>query len=153
MENQQALIAARQSSAFIAVKFLLADAIEQRAERIMLDYTQDAVAVRYQVDGVWLNATPKVDPKQPLDRQMGDAILMVLKRICHLKPQERRAKQEGKMRVDFEGNKYTTTLTSQGTQTGERAVVHVVLITKTHRSLEDLGMRDKPREQLNRIMG
>jgi type II secretory ATPase GspE/PulE/Tfp pilus assembly ATPase PilB-like protein len=153
LENQQALIEARNSGGFVATKYLLADAFAQRAERIMLDYTADAVAVRYQVDGVWINVTPKVDPKKPLDRTMGDAIEVVLKRLCHLKPQERRAKQEGKMRVEFEGSKYNTTLTTQGTQTGERAIVHFLLITKAVRSLDDLGMRDKQREALNSILG
>jgi type II secretory ATPase GspE/PulE/Tfp pilus assembly ATPase PilB-like protein len=119
----------------------------------MLEYTADAVAVRYQVDGVWINASPKVDPKNPLDRPLGDAMLFALKRLSHLKPQERRAKQEGKLKVEFEGSKYDVTVTSQGTQTGERAVVHFAIITKTVRSLEDLGMRDKTREQLNAIMG
>lgn len=152
-ENQQALIEARQNPAFIAVKYLISDAIKQRAERIMLEYTADAVAVRYQIDGVLHNVTPKVHEKQPLDRQMGDAMLLVLKRIAHLKPQERRAKQEGKLRVEFEGSKYDTTLNTQGTQTGERVVVHMAIITKTSRSLEDLGMRDKLRESLKSIMG
>jgi type II secretory ATPase GspE/PulE/Tfp pilus assembly ATPase PilB-like protein len=152
-ENQHALIEARQSPGYVANKYLFSEAIAQRAERIMLEYTADAVAVRYQIDGVWINATPKVDPKKPLDRALGDAILASLKRLCHLKAQERRAKQEGKMRVELEGSKYDTTLTSQGTQTGERAIVHLTLITKTVRSLEDLGMRDKLREQLNSIMG
>lgn len=153
MENQQALIEARQSSAFVSVKYLMADALGQRAERIMLDYTPDAVAVRYQVDSVWANATPKVHEKQALDRHLGDAMLVVLKRICHLKPQERRAKQDGKMRVDYEGNKYDTTLTTQGTQTGERVVIHFTLITKAVRGLEELGMRDKLREQLGELIG
>jgi type II secretory ATPase GspE/PulE/Tfp pilus assembly ATPase PilB-like protein len=153
MENQQALVEARQSAAYVAVKFLLADVIAQRAERIMLEYTANDVSVRYQVDGVWLNATPKVDPKKPLDRALGDSMLAVLKRICHLKTQERRAKQDGKMRVQFEGNKYDTTLTSQGTPAGERVVVQMTLVTKNVRGLEDLGMRDKLREQLNELIG
>jgi len=150
MENQQALIDARQqANAFVAVKYLLADAIAQRVERIMLEYTADAVAVRYQIDGMWHNADPKLDKKQQLDRQLGDAMLAVLKRVCHLKPQERRVKQDGKLKLEFEGNKYDAALTSQGTQTGERAVLHMTQITKTVRTLEDLGMRDKVREQLN----
>lgn len=152
-ENQQALIEARQGPAFISVKYLIADAIKQRAERIMLEFTADAVAVRYQIDGVLHNVTPKVHEKQPLDRQLGDAMLLVLKRIAHLKTQERRAKQEGKLRVEFEGNKYDTTLTTQGTQTGERVVIHMAIITKTTRSLEDLGMREALREALKGIMG
>src|SRR5262245_17334837 len=153
MENQQALIEARQSSAYVPAKYLLADALTQRAERIMLEFTANEVAAKYMIDGAWLTTTPKVSERQQLDRAGGDGILMVLKRICHLKPQERRAKQEGKFKVDFEGTKYDTTLTTQGTQTGERAVVHFTLITKNYKNLEELGMRDKLREQLAGIMG
>jgi general secretion pathway protein E len=80
-------------------------------------------------------------------------MLLALKRIAHLKLQERRAKQEGKLRLEYEGSKYDTTLTTQGTQTGERVVVHMTIITKTTRSLEDLGMRDKQKEALAGIMG
>src|SRR5205823_2498459 len=56
-------------------------------------------------------------------------------------------------RVDYEGNKYDTALTAQGTQTGERVVVHFSLITKAVRGLEELGMRDKLREQLGELIG
>jgi type II secretory ATPase GspE/PulE/Tfp pilus assembly ATPase PilB-like protein len=153
MENQQALIEARNSPAYVPSKYLLADALTQRTERIMLEYTATDVSVKYQIDGVWHNAAPKVDNKQPLDRPLGDAMLLAFKRLCHLKPQERRARQEGKMRVDFEGNKYDTTLQSQGTQTGERVVLGFTLVTKHIRTLEDLGMRDKVREQLNELIG
>jgi type II secretory ATPase GspE/PulE/Tfp pilus assembly ATPase PilB-like protein len=153
MENQQALIEARQNSAYVPVKHLLADALGQRADRVLLEYTPDAVAMKYQVDGVWMNANPKVHDKQGLDRHLGDAMLVVLKRLAHLKTQERRAKQEGKLRIDFEGNKYDTTLLTQGTQTGERVALQFKLVTKSVRGLEELGMRDKLREQLQGIMG
>jgi type II secretory ATPase GspE/PulE/Tfp pilus assembly ATPase PilB-like protein len=153
MENQQALIEARQNSAYVPVKYLLADALSQRADRILLEYSANEVSVRYQVDGVWVNAAPKVHDKQALDRHLGDSMLVVLKRVAHLKTQERRAKQEGKMRVEFEGNKYDTTLITQGTQAGERVALQFKLVTKSVRGLEDLGMRDKLREQLQGIMG
>jgi type II secretory ATPase GspE/PulE/Tfp pilus assembly ATPase PilB-like protein len=158
-ENQSAMIEARQSPAFVAVKFLLADALTQRADKVMLDYTADGVACRYQIDGVWHNAAPKVrelkkgETGPSLDRPTGDAMLAVLKRICHLKPAERRARQEGKFKVEFSGNKFDTSVLSQGTQTGERAVVSFLLITKTVPGLEDLGMRDKLREQLQTLIG
>jgi type II secretory ATPase GspE/PulE/Tfp pilus assembly ATPase PilB-like protein len=151
--NQQELIEGRQSPAYVAVKYLLADAINQRTEKIMLEYTANAIAVRYLIDGVWQNVTPKVHDKQPLDRALGDSMLLVLKRIAHLNGQDRRTKQEGKLRVEFEGTKWDTTLQTQGTPTGERAVVGFTIISKTTRSLEDLGMRDKQREQLNSLIG
>lgn len=152
MENQQALIEARQSSAFVPVKRLLADAFNSRAQKIILEFSADAVAVQYLIDGVLHAVTPKVHDKHALDRKLGDGMLAVLKRICHLKPEERRARQEGKMRVDFEGNKWDTSFQSQGTPAGERAVLSFTLITKQVRSLEELGMRDKLREQLAELI-
>ncbi|HEX5106442.1 MAG TPA: hypothetical protein VFV87_21635, partial [Pirellulaceae bacterium] len=154
MENQSALIEARQSPAYVPVKFLLADALAQRADKIMLDYTADAVNIRYQIDGIWHNALPKVremkkgEEGPSVDRALGDMMLAVMKRVGHLNMQERRARQEGKMRVEFGGNKFDTTLLSQGTPTGERVVLNFAIVTKHVRTLEDLGMRDKLREQL-----
>jgi type II secretory ATPase GspE/PulE/Tfp pilus assembly ATPase PilB-like protein len=153
MENQQALIEARQSPAYVSVKYLLADALSQRCEKLMLEYTAEAVGVRYLIDGVWHNAAPKVHEKQPLDRALGDQMLAVLKRVCHLKMEERRAKQEGKLKLEYEGQKYDTSFQSQGTQTGERVLLHFVHLTKHVRSLEELGMRDKLREQLPELIG
>src|SRR5262245_15423203 len=67
--------------------------------------------------------------------------------------QERRARQEGKLKIDYGGKKYDVVLLSQGTQTGERAVLSFTPITKSVRSLEELGMRDKQREQLEQLIG
>jgi hypothetical protein len=136
MENQQALIEARQSTAYISAKYLIADALTQRADKIMLEFTANAVEARYQIDNVWHNAAPKLHEKRPLDRHLGDAILAVLKRVCHLNVQERRARQEGKTKIEFSGNKYDTTVQSQGTQTGER-----VVISSTHYQTRSIAGR------------
>ena len=153
MENQSATIDARQSPGFVPVKYLLADAIAQRAEKIMLDYTADAVAVRYEIDGLWHPANPKVHERDPLNRELGDMMLAVVKRMCHLNMTDRRSRQEGKYKVDFGGNKYDATLLSQGTQTGERAILTFKQITKHVPTLQDLGMRDKLREQVQELIG
>lgn len=159
MENQAALIEARQSPAYVAVKFLLADGLTQRSDKIMLDYTADAVGIRYQIDGIWHNAMPKVremkkgEEGPSVDRPTGDMMLAVMKRVCHLKMEERRARQEGKMRVEYNGHKFDTVLLSQGTPTGERAVLSFTFVTKHVKTLEDLGMRDKQREQLKETIG
>lgn len=151
--NQANMIEARQTVGFVPTKRLIADALDNRAEKLMLDFTADAVAVKYYVDGVWHTGNPKIHDKEPLNRQWGDAMLFVLKKLAALNPAERRAKQEGKLKIEYAGSKYDTQLTSQGTQTGERAVVTFVLITKHVRNLEELGMRDKQREQLKELLG
>lgn len=151
--NQALMIEARQSPAFVPVKKLVADGLENRAEKIMLDFTADAVAVKYYIDGVWHNGNPKIHDKDPLNRQWGDQMLFVLKKLANLNAGERRAKQDGKLKIEYAGSKYDTLLSSQGTQTGERAVLTLVLITKHVRTLEELGMRDKQRDQLKEIIG
>ncbi len=153
MENQSATIDARQSPGFVPVKFLVADALAQRADKVALDYTADGVAVRYEIDGIWHPATPKVHEKDPLNRELGDMMLAVFKRMCHLNMADRRTRQEGKLKAEFNGNKYDALLLSQGTQTGERAVVTFRPITKTVPTLESLGMRDKLREQVAELIG
>jgi type II secretory ATPase GspE/PulE/Tfp pilus assembly ATPase PilB-like protein len=150
--DQGNLIGARQSPAFVPGKELMADALNRRTEKILLDYTADAVAVKYMIDGVWHNATPKVHEKDPLNRELGDAILAVYKKLCNLNVADRRSRQEGKMQVSYQGVKYNATLASQGTQTGERVMITLLPIVKTSPTLEDLGMREPLREKLKEAL-
>jgi general secretion pathway protein E len=146
------MIEARQNPGFVPVKRLIADGLENRAEKIMLDFTAEAVAVRYYIDGVWHPGNPKIHEKEPLNRQWGDLMLFVLKKLASLNPADRRGKQEGKLKVEYNGAKYDAVLATFGTPTGERVVLTFLIITKVIRSLEDLGMRDKQREQVKELL-
>ena len=117
-ENQAHLIMARQSPGYVLVKALIADLIQRRADRVMLDYSKEAVAVRYEIDGVWQNVEPQ-------DRESGDVILAVMKKLCSLDMDERRARQEGMFKAKMGRKKYACRLVSQGTKTGERAVLEL----------------------------
>ncbi len=145
-QRQTNLIQSRQAPGFPFACELMADALLKRAGAILLDYTRDSVAVRYQVDGMWHNLPPR-------DRQSGDAMLAVLKKLADLNFNERRARQQGKFEAGFLRKKFKCTITSQGTKTGERVVLKMA--DKRHRfeSLEQLGMRDKMREQLLEALG
>jgi type II secretory ATPase GspE/PulE/Tfp pilus assembly ATPase PilB-like protein len=151
--NQANMIEARQLPAYVPAKRLIADGLDNRAEKIMLDFTADAVAVKYYVDGVWHTGNPKIHDKETFNRQWGDQILAVIKKLAALNPADRRSKQSGKCKIEYAGSKYDTHVDSQGTQTGERAIIWFFLITKHVKSLEDLGMRDKQQAQLKEIMG
>ena len=160
-QNQAILIEARQSPAFVSTKILVADALDNRAEKIMLDYTQEAVAIRYYVDGIWHNAAPVVQLPQlkgpplkgPPNREVGDMMLAVLKKLANLNIMDRRSRQEGKFRSEIAGSKFDTTLLSQGTQTGERVLVTFQLVTKHIPTLEELGMRDGLRDKVKELIG
>ena len=73
------MISARQSPGFVPAKDIVADAIDRHGDKIMLDYAQDTVAVRYQIDGVWHEAESQ-------DREAGDALLDVFKHLASLDP-------------------------------------------------------------------
>ena len=66
--NNVNLLTARQSAGWRPARELIDDAINQRSTHIMLDYTAESVAVRYQVDGVWLDRAPMDRPtrRRPL---------------------------------------------------------------------------------------
>lgn len=144
-KDQGNLLAAKQSPAFLEAGGMIAHAMTKRGERIMLDYTQTGVAVRFDIDGVWTG----VDPR---DRQSGDAMLMVFKKLCNLDVKERRAKQVGAFGVEFQGAKYTCEFVSQGTKTGERVLIKFVPKKEKFETIEELGMRPGMRKEFKRLI-
>lgn len=144
-QDQANLLAAKQSPAFPIAVGLLAHCLMRRGERLMLDYAAQGVAVRFEIDGVWMNG-------DPMDRQSGDAALAVYKKITNLNAQDRRSRQDGKFGVEFAGGKYNAEFTSQGVQTGERVVVKFKPKKPKFQKIEDLGMRDKMRQRLKEVL-
>lgn len=144
-DDNVALLTARQSAGFMPSRELVDDALKQRASHVMLDYTPQSVSVRYQVDGVWHD-------RSPLERAVGDPVLEVFKGLAALKVAERRSRQAGEFGLQVEKVKYTCRLTSQGTKTGERAVLNFETKDVPFHSLDELGMRQKMQEQLTELL-
>lgn len=145
-ENQANLIQARQSMGIVSAKEMFAECLHKGAERIMLDYSRQGVARRTDIDGMW-HALP------PLDLQNGNLMLAVLKKLANLNPSERRARQAGEFRASFREKHYECEIVSQGTQTGERAVIKIHDIKKSFGSLTDIGMRDRMQHQYKLLVG
>ncbi len=139
------LIVARNVPAFPMVKELFADAMTKRAAIVMLDYQQQAVGVRYEVDGVWHNMGQR-------DRPTADAMLGSMKKLADLEPGERRLKQQGSFKVEFFDNKIECSLTSQGVKTGERVMLKLIGKTDHLNELPSLGMRQKMLGQLTGML-
>ncbi len=135
------LILAHQSPGFVAARELLSDALANRADAVMLEFSAQEVAVRYQVDGVWHNGEAR-------DRESGDAILFVLKTLASLNAGERRLRQQGTVKATVEKTKYNCRFSSQGTKTGERAVLQFDDGVMRFKKIADLGLREKLQEQL-----
>jgi type II secretory ATPase GspE/PulE/Tfp pilus assembly ATPase PilB-like protein len=143
--NNANLITARHSPGYLIVKDLFAEMINRRAEKVMLDFTQQGVSVRYEIDGVWLNGEPR-------DRESSDVMLAVVKTLANLNVKDRRNKQEGKFGAKYEGKSYICPVVTQGTQTGERVVIHCVGEKKSLSHYADLGMREGLQKQWAEIM-
>lgn len=144
-DNNVNLLTARQAPGFLPAREMLAQGLDNRADAIMLDYTQQAVSVRFQVDGVW-------HPGENLEREPGDAALAVLKVLCALNPNERRARQQGSFGAEYQGKKHTPRFSSQGTQTGERVLIQFPDPDVRKKRPLDLGMREKMWNDLKPVL-
>ncbi|GAA5504897.1 ATPase, T2SS/T4P/T4SS family [Novipirellula caenicola] len=135
-EAQALLISTRQGTGYHIAGGQLAHAIQSRATHVLMDFSQAACAIRYQIDGNW-------EQLPPLDRETGDAMLYALKQLCLLNPADRRSAQSGKLGLKVAKEKFTLSLQSQGVPTGERVLARIESEKIPFEKLADLGMRDK----------
>ncbi|QDV22652.1 ATPase, T2SS/T4P/T4SS family [Aureliella helgolandensis] len=142
---QGILIAARGIEQYPVAVVLLAQAIDARADQILLDFSQQGAAVRFRIDGLW-------ESMPPLERPEGDGALIVIKRLVGLNGQDRRSRQQGTLAIKYKGNDWILDVMTQGVPSGERALIRIdpkkpVLVT-----LSDLGMREKMQQQLKNLL-
>jgi type II secretory ATPase GspE/PulE/Tfp pilus assembly ATPase PilB-like protein len=145
--NQANLITARQSPGYLLVKEIVAEMADRRADRAMLDYTQQSVVMRQLVDGVWHNG-------RTMDRESGDVMLAVIKVLANLDMSDRRKKQEGKFAAKYNNHSYVVPVVSQGVKTGERVILDLLGGQRaSYHTYDSLGMRKKIAEQWAEQMG
>lgn len=144
-DDRAHLLAARQAPGFREARTVVADGLTRRAGAIMLEFTQQAVTVRYMVDGVWHNG-------EPLERETADPLLEALKTLCGLNPEDRQSRQQGAFTAEYDSNKFGATFASQGTKTGERVVMQFEDKRTRFDTLDDIGMRPKMQERIRELM-
>jgi len=145
-DNQANLITARQSPGYLLVKDLVAEMVDKRSEKVILDYTQQSVVARHHIDGVWHNGDAR-------DRESGDVMLAVMKTLANLNASERRKKQESKFAAKYKDHSFVCPISAQGVPTGERVVVQLLGgYQQAFKKYEDLGMRPKMAEQWGECM-
>ncbi len=94
-ETEQWRIQARAHDGFPNAREILSKLLAMHPEGLMLDYTASGVSSRFLLDGVW-NAS------EGFTRELADPALQALKILCGMKPEDRKNKQEGTFRVEFE---------------------------------------------------
>lgn len=139
------LLSARNSPGYMLVKDLIADMSNRRSERVLLDFTQQAVNVRYEIDGVWHNGEAR-------DRESSDVMLAVMKTLANLAVKERRKKQTGQFGAKYERHTYICPFSSKGVATGEQVVVGLRGEKRHFDSYSALGMREALQKQWSELM-
>lgn len=144
-QRQASLIAARQTPGYPVAAGQIGHALLSRATQMLLDFSQQAVAMRYQVDGIW-------ETLPPLPRETGDPMLAALKQLSGLNPADRRNPQSGGCVAKVKKDKYDISVQSQGIASGERVLVRLTPQKVPFARLEDLGMRDKMQESFRGLL-
>lgn len=124
---------------------LVAAAIKARAGEVLLECTQQNIAVHQQVDGVMRAA-------ETLERAAGDAVFAVLKTIAGLDPKERRKRQSGQCITLIEGKPWPCRIVSQGVPTGERMQVSLDYGRPKFKTFADVGMSVELADQVRHLV-
>ena len=143
--QQGVLISCRASQQYGVAVMVIAHAINSRADQILFDFSAQGCAVRYRVDGIW-------EKMPPMDRENGDGMLVVLKRLFMVNPADRRSKQRGKLPTRYKSVDWVLYFTSEGVQSGERALIVIDTKKPVLNTLTDLGMREKMQEQYKALI-
>lgn len=132
------------SPGFPTTCVLLADIANRRADTVVLDYTQNSVNIRFQIDSIW-HTMPS------MDRETGDYLLATMKQLAGMNYQERRARQEGSFEAKFEGKKLKCKVVAQGVSTGERVAIFTNRPKPPSETVEELGMRESMRNKITNL--
>ncbi|QDT05619.1 Type II secretion system protein E [Rubripirellula lacrimiformis] len=135
-QAQSLLILTRQGAGYQVIGGQLAHAIQARATHLLLDFSANACAIRYQIDGNW-------EQLPPIDAETANAMLYALKQLCLMNPADRRSAQSGACGVKIAKEKFTLHVQSQGVKTGERVLCRIEAEKIPFDRMSDLGMRDK----------
>lgn len=128
-----------------AVNALIARAAEQRASDIHVEPTEDALTVRFRIDGVLVE-------QDSLPSALRAAFVSRIKVLANLNIAERRLPQDGRMRLAVRGHEIDLRVATAPTIHGESVVLR--LLDRTHLSLDfhSLGFDDAVLPELGAIL-
>jgi general secretion pathway protein E/type IV pilus assembly protein PilB len=139
--------AAEDASIVKFVNQVIAEAIERRATDVHFEPFEDALRVRYRVDGVLqeANIPPEV-------RQFQPAIVSRLKILSRLDIAEKRLPQDGRIRLKVAGRDVDVRVSVIPMLHGEAVVLRLLDRTAMLLGLEHLGMSDRDRAIFERLL-
>jgi type II secretory ATPase GspE/PulE/Tfp pilus assembly ATPase PilB-like protein/CheY-like chemotaxis protein len=127
------------------VGVLLADGITSRASDIHIESGEQAVTVRYRIDGVLRHA-------MTIPRKAGTPLISRIKIISGLDIADRLRPQDGRARVEVNGNPVDLRISTLPATHGEKVVIRILNTQSTMLSLESLGLYDDEQALIKRLL-
>ncbi len=127
------------------VDTLLRHAIIQSASDIHIEQLEDQVLVRYRIDGILHDA-------MTLPKDAGPGIIARIKVLSSLKLDEKRLPQDGRFKMESDGDKVSFRVSMLPTYYGEKIVMRLLRETGEGFSLETLGFHGETMERIHKAM-
>ncbi len=136
---------AEQPTLINLVNLILLEAIRGRASDIHIEPFENSLGVKYRVDGVLHEQSSPPKHLQP-------AITSRLKIMSGMNIAERYVPQDGHITLRFEGRKVDIRVSTVPTIYGESVVMRILDKESIKLDLETLGMRERHREIMDRLI-
>lgn len=124
------------------VETLLKHAIIQKASDIHIEPSEHEVMVRYRVDGLLHDA-------MTLPKEAGPSIAARIKVLASLKLDEKRLPQDGRFKMDSDGEKVSFRVSTLPTYYGEKVVMRLLREGAGGYTLETLGFHGENLERIH----
>lgn len=128
------------------VDTLLKHAILQKASDIHIEPQEESLIVRYRVDGILHDA-------MTLPKQSALSITARIKVLSSLKLDEKRLPQDGRFKIDLDGEKVSFRVSILPTYYGEKTVMRILREGGGNFTLESLGFHGEGLELLHQALG
>ncbi len=133
------------SKGYRAAQEMIYDAVTNRATDIHLEPTKKDVTVRLRIDGV-------MHTVEPFSRTTGEAVINIFKILGNMDITEKRKPQDGAFSAHVEDRFVDFRAATAGSVQGEKMVMRVLDRAKQIVNLKKLGMREKMREEIKKIV-
>ena len=123
------------------VDTLLKHAILQNASDIHIETTEQQVIVRYRIDGILRDA-------MTLPKSASESITARIKVLSNLKLDEKRLPQDGRFKIELNGEKVSFRVSTLPTYYGEKTVMRLLRENVSGFTLEALGFHGEALEKI-----
>jgi type II secretory ATPase GspE/PulE/Tfp pilus assembly ATPase PilB-like protein len=144
-EDPTRVARAAESKGYKGALEMVYEAIQLRATDIHMEPTRSQMTVRYRIDGI-------LQPADPFNRAMGDAVINIFKVLSDMDIVEKRKPQDGSFSAELEGRRIDFRVATAGSVAGEKLVMRVFDRKQQIVDLKELGMREQIHEQIYTIV-